>query len=170
MNTNYRILESIMPKILLELQTIEQAMKRACDLIFPHAWIDDKSDPFTIFSQEFAVYSECLSYEGNKLRELFMSDVQFWEELKQKATDLKSLSPIKEEEKHHAISLGQSTDLSMKRTVVNSDHLATSMSSSNWPGENDTNNHYSPFKDLRITRVTCSPNQFRCTKLLGKQT
>ena len=95
-----------MPQILQELQVIETAMQRASDLILPHAWINDKSDPFTVFSQEFAVYSECLSYEGSKLRDLFMSDVSFWEDLMQKSTDTKALNPVAEEPKNSTFLLG----------------------------------------------------------------
>ena len=56
-------------------------MRGVRDLIYPHAWVNDKIDPFSVFSQEFALYEQCLVFNGAYLRELLMLDVQFWDDL-----------------------------------------------------------------------------------------
>ena len=60
----YALMEALVPKILHELDMIDQCMQNVRDLIRPHTTLNRSGDiNFPLFSEDFDSYKQCLEYK-----------------------------------------------------------------------------------------------------------
>ena len=78
--------KDLMPRILEELDKIDQSMQNVKDLIRPHTTVNRACDGYPILSQDFEVYKNMLQYQREQLYEVLTQDLVFWQQ-KEKETD-----------------------------------------------------------------------------------
>ena len=69
-----------MPRVITELDTIDQSIQTVKDLIRPLTALGKTGDP--VLSQDFSVYKSLLSYKRDHLCQTLEQDLLFWRDKK----------------------------------------------------------------------------------------